>query len=97
MELKSGENQNIPRLIIANGNNFTAYKITLRNAPFYHLQWSGDGLTVWAMKLQSVWNVPNTDGINMSLPLERVAHRRTGFWTFVWLRLNHRGQAARAS
>jgi polygalacturonase len=65
MELKDGQNQNIPRLIIANGNNFTAYKITLRNAPFYHLQWTGDGLTVWGMKLESVWNVPNTDGINI--------------------------------
>ena len=65
VELKPGQNQNIPKLIMATGNDFTVYKITLRNAPYYHLHWTGDGLTVWGIKLSSPWNVPNTDGINI--------------------------------
>jgi polygalacturonase len=63
--LKPGMSQNIPKLIMVAGNNFTAYRVTLRNAPFYCLHWTGDGLTVWGVKIQSVWNVPNTDGINI--------------------------------
>ncbi len=63
--LKPGQNQNIPRLIMATGDNFTVYKITLRNAPYYHLHWTGNGLTVWGLKLSAPWNVPNTDGINI--------------------------------
>lgn len=66
----TGVSQNLPDLIAASGNNFTLYKITLRNAPFYHVLWSNSSesltdFTAWGIKIQSPWSVPNTDGIDI--------------------------------
>jgi polygalacturonase len=45
--------QNNPRLIqINNGRNFTLYRITLQNAPKFHVVPSGiDGFTAWGVKI----------------------------------------------
>jgi polygalacturonase len=49
----SGANQNNPRLIqVTNGSNFTLYRITLQNAPKFHVVTSGvSGFVAWGNKL----------------------------------------------
>ncbi|WP_232519314.1 glycoside hydrolase family 28 protein [Caballeronia insecticola] len=45
--------QNNPRLVqISNGRNFTLYRVTLQNAPKFHVVPSGiDGFTAWGVKI----------------------------------------------
>ncbi|WP_239483048.1 glycosyl hydrolase family 28 protein [Paraburkholderia sp. C35] len=47
------QSQNNPRLIqINNGRNFTLYRVTLQNAPKFHVVPSGvDGFTAWGVKI----------------------------------------------
>lgn len=45
--------------------NFTLYKFTIRNAPFHTVGLHGKNVTVWGVKVQSPWNIPNTDGFDM--------------------------------
>jgi len=55
-----------PRLIEANdSDNFTLYRITLRNSPSYHASYyHGNGFTAWGVKVDApVGKAPNTDGI----------------------------------
>jgi polygalacturonase len=65
-------NENSPFMVSAgasgaNGaNNFTLYKVTIRNPPFHNVNMGGDGLTVWGVHIQAPWNVPNTDGLNLN-------------------------------
>jgi phage tail protein X len=58
--------------IIAGGNvsegvteNMTLYKITIRNPPFHTVKLGGTNVTVWGVKVQAPWNVPNTDGFDI--------------------------------
>jgi polygalacturonase len=66
-----GINESNPYLILAGGksgstaNDFSLYKITLRSPPFHTVDWGGDGLTVWGVKVQAPWNVVNTDGFDL--------------------------------
>ncbi len=67
------DSQNNPRLIYATADNFTIYKITLRNSPFWNILWrpingTNPGLTVWGLKTTAPWNIPNTDGIDIDGP-----------------------------
>ena len=61
-------NQNCPRIIqVSHCNDFTLYKITLRNSPNFHVFYSqGDGFTVWGVTVFSPKNARNTDGIDPS-------------------------------
>ena len=43
----------------------TLYKITLRNPPFHTVSLGGTGITVWGVKVQAPWNVPNSDGFDL--------------------------------
>jgi polygalacturonase len=60
------------RLIMAHyANNFTLYRITLKNAPQFNISYDhGDGFTVWGIKIDTPERVagkktaPNTDGID---------------------------------
>jgi hypothetical protein len=69
----STTHENNPYLIHAIGSGtsgaaFTLYKITLRNAAFWHVRWDGQGqggLVVWGLKVQSPWVIANTDGIDV--------------------------------
>jgi hypothetical protein len=45
--------------------NLTLYKITIRNPPFHTVKLGGDGVTVWGVKVQAPWNIPNTDGFDI--------------------------------
>jgi len=60
--------QNVPRIIVAeSSNNFTLYRITLRNSPNFHVLISKtDGFTAWAVKIQAPRTARNTDGIDPS-------------------------------
>lgn len=61
-----GEKQNNPRLIESDGHsNLTLYDIDLVNAPFFHVYFqSGNGLTVWGVRIKTPATARNTDGID---------------------------------
>src|SRR5262245_44240889 len=60
--------QNVARIIVADeSNNFTLYRITLRNSPNFHVIVSRtDGFTAWGVKIDSPKSARNTDGIDPS-------------------------------
>jgi polygalacturonase len=73
-QAKTSGRQQVPRLIIADyADNFTVYRITLRNSPNFHLIYShGDGFTVWNLKIDTPHRdshhptARNTDGVDPS-------------------------------
>ena len=52
-------------IVVPNGNNAILYKITLRDSAWYNIQWKGNGLTVWGVKIQGPWNIGDTDGMDI--------------------------------
>jgi polygalacturonase len=63
----TGLKQNNPRLMQANsGNDFTLYDIELANAAQFHVRYTGDGLTVWGVRISAPATARNTDGIDPS-------------------------------
>lgn len=59
--------QQVPRILVADyANNFTLYRITLRNSPNFHVVYSnGDGFTVWGLKIDTPRRgARNTDGVD---------------------------------
>ncbi len=60
------QNQNCPRImVITRSNDFTLYRITLRNSPNFHVSYSnGNGFTAWGVIIDSPKNSRNTDGID---------------------------------
>jgi polygalacturonase len=65
-DAKTQGHQQVPRLIVMSGSNdFTLYKITLKNAGFFHVTYSGgDGFTAWGVKIDTPLRAHNTDGID---------------------------------
>ena len=66
----SSYEQASPRVILAGtaaaeASNIVLYKITVRNPPFHTIGLGGNGFTVWGMKVQAPWSVPNTDGFDI--------------------------------
>lgn len=61
-----GAYQNCPRLIVlVHCNNFTLYRVTLRNPGNYHVYFSrGDGFTAWGVIINTPRTARNTDGID---------------------------------
>lgn len=74
LALKQGGGQKVSRLIVADhADNFTLYRITLRNSPNFHVSYNaGDGFTVWGVKIDTVHRIANsphplsrnTDGVD---------------------------------
>jgi polygalacturonase len=72
--LKDNAAQKVSRLIVTDhADNFTLYRITLRNSPNFHVSYNaGDGFTVWGVKIDTVQRIAsaahplsrNTDGID---------------------------------
>jgi polygalacturonase len=72
--MKDGGGQKVSRLIVADhADNFTLYRITLRNSPNFHVSYNaGDGFTVWGVKIDTVHRIANsphplsrnTDGVD---------------------------------
>jgi polygalacturonase len=60
------KNQNCPRImILLHCNDFTLYKVTLRNSPNFHVYYGqGNGFTAWGVAINSPKNARNTDGID---------------------------------
>ena len=66
-QARAGGSQKVSRLIVANhADNFTLYRITLRNSPNFHVSYgAGDGFTVWGVKIDTPQRLArNTDGID---------------------------------
>ena len=66
-QARKGGNQNCPRIMILNRcDNFTLYRITLRNSPNFHVSYNaGNGFTVWGVKVYAPKRgARNTDGID---------------------------------
>lgn len=59
-------NQNCPRILILNhADNFTLYRITLKNSPNFHVSYNGgNGFTVWGIVIDTPETARNTDGID---------------------------------
>jgi len=59
-------NQNCPRiLVLAHADNFTLYRITLKNSPNFHVSYSGgNGFTAWGVVIDTPSTARNTDGID---------------------------------
>ncbi len=66
-QARSGGRQQVPRLIVTDGaDNFTVYRITLKNSPNFHIVYNhGDGFTVWGLKIDTPKRgARNTDGVD---------------------------------
>ncbi len=62
------QSQSVPRLIaVRQSDNFTMYRITLRNSPNFHVGVDQtNGFTAWGVKIQTPKTARNTDGIDPS-------------------------------
>lgn len=73
-QARAGGGQQVPRLIVANSSdNFTLYRVTLKNSPNFHVTYNhGNGFTAWGVKIDTPHRVAdsahplsrNTDGID---------------------------------
>jgi len=62
----TNKNQNCPRImILSHCNDFTLYKVKLRNSPNFHVYYGqGNGFTAWGVIINTPKNARNTDGID---------------------------------
>ncbi len=60
------QNQSCPRLMaLSHADDFTLYRIRLRNSPNFHVSYSnGNGFTAWGVIVDSPKSSRNTDGID---------------------------------
>jgi polygalacturonase len=67
--------QNNPRMmILAHCDNFTLYRIQLRNSPNFAVSYAGgNGFTVWGIVINEPKDALNGDGINLGQPWPEVA------------------------
>lgn len=59
--------QQVPRILVADhADNFTLYRITLKDSPNFHVVYNnGDGFTVWSLKIDTPRRgARNTDGVD---------------------------------
>jgi polygalacturonase len=66
-QARAGGRQQVFRLIVADyADNFTLYRITLKNSPNFHVVYNhGDGFTVWGLKIDTPQRLArNTDGVD---------------------------------
>jgi len=66
-QARTGGRQQVPRLIVTDtADNFTLYRITLKNSPNFHVVYNhGDGFTVWGLKIDTPKRgARNTDGVD---------------------------------
>jgi len=62
-QARDGGGQQVPRLIVANdSDNFTLYRITLKNSPNFHVSYNhGNGFTVWGVKIDTPHRVADSE------------------------------------
>jgi polygalacturonase len=66
-QARSGGRQQVFRILVANyADNFTIYRITLKNSPNFHVVYNhGNGFTVWGLKIDTPQRgARNTDGVD---------------------------------
>ena len=65
-QARAGGRQQVPRLlVVSDSNDFTAYRITLKNSANFHLVYSnGQGFTAWGVRIDTPRKARNTDGID---------------------------------
>jgi polygalacturonase len=65
-DARKGGRQQVPRLMVLDHcDNFTLYRITLKNSANFHVTYSnGDGFTVWGLKIDTPKTARNTDGVD---------------------------------
>jgi polygalacturonase len=66
-QARAGGSQQVYRLIVTDtADNFTLYRITLRNSPNFHVVYNhGNGFTVWGLKIDTPKRLArNTDGVD---------------------------------
>src|SRR5580692_11326856 len=66
-QARAGGGQQVPRLIVASdSNNFTLYRITLKNSANFHVVFNhAEGFTVWGLKIDTPQRLArNTDGVD---------------------------------
>jgi polygalacturonase len=66
-DARAGGNQQVFRLVVADtADNFTLYRITLKNSPNFHVTYNhGNGFTVWGLKIDTPQRLArNTDGVD---------------------------------
>jgi len=65
-QARRGGNQNCPRILVLNRcDDFTLYRVTLKNSGNFHVAYSGgNGFTVWGVIINTPKNARNTDGID---------------------------------
>ena len=78
-QARAGGEQQVPRLIVAEySDNFTLYRITLRNSPNSHVVYNhGDGFTVWGLRIDTPQLARNTDGIDLGDGSKNIAIMRS--------------------
>jgi polygalacturonase len=67
-DARKGGRQQVPRMmVIDHSDDFTLYRITLKNSPNFHVSYgNGDGFTVWGLKIDTPQSARNTDGVDPS-------------------------------
>lgn len=67
-DARAGGHQQAPRLVDTDlSDDFTLYRITLRNAATSHVVFHrGDGFTVWGVKIDTPRSARNTDGVDLA-------------------------------
>ena len=66
-QARGGGRQQVPRIVVANyANDFTLYRVTLKNSPNFHVVYNhGNGFTVWGLKIDAPKRgARNTDGVD---------------------------------
>ena len=66
-QARSGGHQQVSRILVADyADNFTLYRITLKNSPNFHVSYNhGNGFTVWGLKIDTPQRLArNTDGVD---------------------------------
>jgi len=64
---RAGGRQQVPRILVADyADDFTLYRITLKNSPNFHVVYNhGNGFTVWGLKIDTPQRLArNTDGVD---------------------------------
>lgn len=65
-QARAGGRQQVPRILVVDGSDdFTLYRITLKNSANFHVTFgNGKGFTAWGVKIDTPRNARNTDGID---------------------------------
>ena len=66
-QARAGGSQQVSRLIVTDyADNFTLYRITLKNSPNFHVVYNhGDGFTIWGLRIDTPKRLArNTDGVD---------------------------------